>query len=315
MNSGFGKSLLVACVLYFCSTYGDATSLARVSSIAAAAVEQNLPAGVYNRAFNRQQQARRYKREVITKSLKDPENCIRQCDNNETQMIVSATMKNMAKLVAIALQNVDITGDEFKTPEKEAAFKKQVEDTTIANMGPLFKDLCSASKKTDDCYSKCPDSELRKISQIWHDKTETLCEPSKNWNNFSDYWTALNCTNTTDLEKPCEHKCGQEDLVGNVTHLEMEEVDDDDDDDNNNKDNDVKFKYEADAKTNAKAVAPVCKTYSCEIDCYKPIMTDRCGAKAYELYARMTQSEPRTSLRVLKEFNAIDSIKECKQFQ
>jgi len=305
MNSGFIKSLLVACVLYLCFTYGEA-SLARVTSIAAATVEQTLPAGVYNRAFNRKQQSIRQKREVITKTLNDPENCLRYCDLNETKMIVSATMKNVAKLVALALENVDID-DSVQTPEKEAAFKQRVEDTTIANMGPLFQDLCTASQKTDDCISNCPESQLRKITQIWHDKTETLCEPSKNWNNFSDYWTALNCTNTTELEQPCVHKCGQEVEIANVTNLEMNDPE--------NEDDVSEFKYEADSKKNDAAVGPACKTYTCEFDCYKPIMTEKCGAKAYDLYVRMSETEPRTSLRVLKEFNAVDSVKECKQFQ
>jgi len=247
----------------------------------------------------------RYKREVITKKLNDPESCISTCHSNETNMMMSATMKNMARLVGSTLQNVN--GDELDTPEKEAAFKARVYATTMANMGLLFQDFCTTAKKTDDCFTNCPDSQLKNLTltQKNQDST-TFCEPGANWSNFTDYWDAVNCTNTTQIDKPCESQCGKEVEVHNVTNLVL--------DDNNSENGKTKLKYEDDAKKNTVAAGKACKTYSCEFDCYKPIMTQQCGAKAYNLYVRMTKIEPRTSFQMLKQLNAINDSKDCADF-
>jgi len=318
------KLLLAIGALYLCFGSGDA-SLAKIATVASSVVEQNVPERVIASIYgNGRQVSRRYKREVISKTLPDPKNCIRDCRTNETKAIMSATMKNVAKLISIALDGV--TGDEMSTPAKEAAFKKEVEAKTVANMGPFFQDLCVASKKADDCYTHCPESQLRDITTIDHDTTEVFCEPGKNWNNFTEYWNAINCTNATEVEKPCDNKCGQDKSIGNVTSLEMDQSDnglfDDDDDDDEKpktektekKDDGAQIKYETDVKKNTAAVGPACKTTACQIDCYKPIMTQHCGAKAYDLYARMAKLEPHTSLAILKLLNAVEPNSDCKLF-
>jgi len=316
------KILLAAGALYLCLVSADA-SLAKIASVASSVVEQNVPERVIASIYgNGRQVSRRYKREVIAKTLPDPKDCIRDCRVNETNMIMTATMKNVAKLISIALDGV--TGDEMSTPAKEAQFKKDVEAKTVANMGPFFQDLCVASKKADDCYTQCPVSQLRDITTADHDTTEVFCEPGKNWNNFTEYWNAINCTNATEVEKPCDSKCGVDKTIGNVTHLDVDKSDnglfDDDSDETGSEKKDKKadgskIEYESDVKKNTAAVGPACKTTACQIDCYKPIMTQQCGAKAYDLYARMSKLEPRTSLRVLKLLNAVEPTDECKLFQ
>jgi len=273
-----------------------------LESVAYQTVRESLPANVYSSAFGNANQAYRFKRAIVTKTLEDPKNCIRDCRNNETANIITATVKNMAKLVAVALE--DITGDETSTPEKEAAFKKRIEEKTIANMGPFFADLCTATQKTDACYSACPDSKLKTIVSAEHSSSEAFCEPGKNWKSFSDYWASLNCTNSTEEEKPCDNKCGVPKGVGNVTGLSIDEEDEG-----------VTLKYETDSKKNTAAVGPECKSTSCQLDCYKPIMTAKCGAKAYDLYSRMTKIEPRSSLRILTILDAVDQTSDCKAFQ
>jgi len=315
------KFLLAGCLFYFSFAYCDASTSTSIASVATAVVEQNVPDRVYKNIYGHGGQLRRFKREVVSKTLPDPDSCIRTCRHNETTMIMTATLKNVAKLVSLALADID--GDELSTPAREAAFKKEVEEKTIANMGPFFQDLCKISKKTDDCYTQCPNSQLRNITVIDHDATEVFCEPGTNWNNFTEYWHALNCTNATEMEKPCENKCGVDVTISNVTNLEVDasgfELPDDDDEESeekkDTKEGGAELKYETDAKKNTAAVGPVCKTTSCQLDCYKPIMTERCGAKASDLYARMTKMEPRTSLRILKLLNAVEPNSDCKIFQ
>jgi len=218
-------------------------------------------------------------------------------------MIVKTTMKNMAKLMTDALS--EVTGDDLRDPVREAAFKKRVEEKTIANMGPMFSDLCTASKAADDCLKACPSSQLRQISILEHAGSEVLCEPSKNWNSFSEYFHAMNCTNATANESHCDKKCGILVPLSNVTGLEIKEADDTGDNIN----------YETDSAKNTAAVGAACKKLICSLDCYKPLMTDQCGAKAYELYARTSKLEPHSTLSILKLLHAVDKTNECKNFQ
>jgi len=282
-------------ILYFCITYGDA-SLSAVSS-AIAAIEQAVPASVNNR----KQQSNRYKRDVITKTLDDPENCIRQCDDAEDKLIMTATKKNAPKLAAAALED-----NENATTFEQFTLTQQIEEH-FADLGPLFQDFCSAAKKTDDCFSKCPDSQLKKLILIKHDDAQMFCEPQNNWSNYSEYCTAIICSNNTHTDNPSEGQCGNEKDIQTVTNFDLSE---------NSPDNDgYALTYEADAKKNDATVATTCKIYTCELDFYKPIITKKCGAKSYDLFVRLTQLDPRKGLNLLKEVNAVDSVKECKQFQ
>jgi len=312
--SVFFKTLFVGCVLYF--TFADA-KLADVTSVVSSLVGQSLSV----RQNSNAKQIRRFKREkdtttttttatattatTTTKTLDDPKGCIYQCGQDESKQMINATMKNMAKLISLALQDVDFTGDQTDTPEKEASFKKQIEDKTISNMGPFFDDLCKVAQNTDACYGKCPDTQLRKIMTLKHSDAEVFCEPGKNWINFTMYWNAINCTNGTEEQKPCDTKCGTQTDIANVTSLKVEDPEDDG----------TKVTFGKDIKTNMAAIGPVCKTISCDIDCYKPIMSEKCGPKAYELYARMSKVDPRSTLDILEELKAVGDNKDCKQFQ
>jgi len=289
-------------MLYLSLGWSDA-SFAKITSVASQTVEASLPSSVHNTAFAKAKQYR-FKREVTTKQLEDPKGCIQHCRSNESSAIMTATIRNMGRLVGIALQ--DIKGDETSTPEKEAAFKKQIEEKVVANMGPFFGDLCKISKNADNCYTECPESELRSIMAADQGATETFCEPGKNWKTFSDYWYALNCTNTTEESKPCDKRCGEARSISNVTSLE---IDDDEESET------VGVKYENDSKKNTAAANSVCKTTSCQLECYKPIISEKCGAKAYDLYNRMTKMEPPATLRILKILNAVDEPSDCKAFQ
>jgi len=172
-------------------------------------------------------------------------------------------------------------------------------------MGPFFDDLCTVATQTDLCYTNCPESQLREIIVLTHSDAVVFCEPTKNWPNFTEYWNAINCTNSTEDSKPCDKKCGTQDDIRNVTSLKVEDPDEDG----------TKVTYETDIKKNTAAVGPVCKTISCDIDCYKPIMTDNCGAKAYDLYVRMSKVDPRVAFGVLDELKAVDKNKDCADFQ
>lgn len=110
---------------------------------------------------------------------------------------------------------------------------------------------------------------------------EALCEPGKNWSNFtgtsnffrtqpvpksalnfhpvSEYWTALNCTNSTEIEKPCENKCGREQKIRNVTNLDILGGDVDFEVEDDGASGGISLQYETDSKKNTAAVGPVCK--------------------------------------------------------
>jgi hypothetical protein len=301
--AGLVKLLLIGCALYFCFVFGNALPAGQVTSLVSDAVARNLPSRVSASIYGHGRQMRRFKRDVTTKHLDDPDDCIRHCSNNETSAIVTVTMKNMAKLVAIALE--DMTGDELKNPEKEAEFKKKIEERTIANMGPLFDDLCSTSKAADACFRECPSSQLRQITVLEHNSADAFCEPSKNWKNFAEYFNAINCTNATEEENHCDTKCGPLIPLSNVTGLEINEAETTGED----------LKYETDSAKNTAAVGTACKTITCQVDCYKPLITERCGAKAYDLYARMAKLEPHSTLGILKLLGAVEKSNDCKNNQ
>jgi len=299
----FVKLMLVGSVLYLSLGSSDA-SFAKLTSVASEAVKDSLPASVYATAFGNGAPSNRFKREIVTKKMEDPKNCISQCRNNESAAIMTATVKNMGRLIGLALQN--IKGDETSTPEKEAAFKKQIEEQVIANMGPFFADLCKITNQAEDCYSQCPDSKLKSVEMADNSSSETFCEPGKNWKTFSDYWYAVNCTNTTEENSPCVKKCGEAVPIANVTHLKVNDAEESEE---------VSLTYENDKKKNTAAIGPACKAVTCQLECYKPIMSAQCGAKAYDLYYRMTKLEPTSSLRILNILGAVDQNSDCKQFQ
>jgi len=299
----FVKLMLVGSVLYLSLGWSDA-SFAKITSVASDAVKESLPASVYGAAFGNGAHSNRFKREVVTKKMEDPKSCISQCHNNETSAIVTATVRNMGRLIGLTLQN--IKGDETDTPEKEAAFKKQIEEQVIANMGPFFADLCKITKQAEDCYSGCPDSKLKSVETADTSGSETFCEPGKNWKTFSDYWYALNCTNTTEENSSCEKQCGKAVPVANVTHLKVNDEEESEE---------ISLTYENDKKKNTAAVGPACKAITCQLECYKPIMSANCGAKAYDMYNRMTKLEPTSSLRILNLLGAVDQNSDCKQYQ
>jgi len=312
------NALLVGCLLYLCYSLGDA-SVETVSSVASSVVERSLPLRLRTSVFGHGKQLARLKRSVDQKTLEDPKACLSQCRDNQTQQIMRATRRNIGRLVALSLSNIE--GDEVSTPEKEAEFKKKIEDTTIANMGPFFEDLCTVTTSATKCYSQCPESKTRSVMVADNQGTEAaFCEPGKgkNWGNFSEYWDALNCTNSTETDKPCENKCGPDQAVHNVTKLEIQDEEVEkflDDAESSSTSDGIVVKYESDSKKNTAAVGPVCKSTVCQIDCYKPLITKKCGAKAYDMYSRMSKVEPRASLTILKLLNAVEDTSDCKAFQ
>jgi len=225
------------------------------------------------------------------------------------------------------------------TSEKsKAAFSKKVEDSTIANMGPLFEDLCRIHKNTYVCYSKCPDTQARTILSLDSEADQaTMCEPSRSWGNFSEYFGALNCTNTTENSKACDSKCsGRQQSIRNATKFSIDNESTDDEESNESKDDDedqddvdltsffvkgnstdsgIILKYETDPKVNTAAAGAACKSISCHVDCYKPIITKQCGAKAYDLYNRMTKIEPHYTLSMLRVLKAIEKPAECNIYE
>jgi hypothetical protein len=307
-----------------------------VASLTSSVVEQTVAAHAQRDVFGHGKQLARAKREVIKKTLDDPNKCLDACRGNETSQLTKAILANTARLVAAALENIDL--DDARTKEGQARMKQKVEASTINAMGPLFEDLCKIHKTTGLCYSKCPDSQGRTVLQLDNQgDQDTLCEPSRNWGNFSEYFTALNCTNTTETSKSCDGKCGRQQSIRNASHLAIngqstnddeefnfdDDKDDDDDDlpkaltksrEKDSETDGIVLNYETDAKKNDKAAGAACKSIACHIDCYKPVISSKCGTKAYDLYNRMTKIEPHYSLAMLRVMKAVDHPDECKTF-
>jgi len=302
----FVKLFLAVSFLHICFHSGDAASFTQVTSLVSETVEQSMPSRVYANVYGHGRQFKRFKREVVTKILEDPDGCIQKCRENETDMALTAMLDNIHRLALLIKDDLKGVKDEdLDDPAKEEAFKNKITKKTIENMGPFFQDLCSASTATDKCFAECPSSQLKNITVLDHSDAEVTCEPSKNWESFTEYWNAINCTNATEAEQPCDNKCGRASNFSSTTQLQVEDEDE----------GGASLSYENDSKKNAAALGPACKSTACQIDCYKPIMTERCGAKAYEMYARLAKIDLRTTLKVLKELNAIEDIPDCKIFQ
>jgi len=239
----------------------------------------------------------RSKRELIQKKLNDPDRCIEYCTSNETALISNASSTNTLRLISIGF------GEAKKLAGKsEVEMKKHIEDLSISKMGPYFDELCQISKKTEACYKRCPQSQLRDVTIADYNGPALYCEPinTGNWPTFTEYYKATQCNNQTILTKPCDSKCGKEQSLSSATRLEL---------------NDKVIKYDTDAEKNTKAAAAACKSMMCHVDCYEPILTQRCGDKAMDAYRRLSKLEPGSALAILQILNVIDAdIIECTEY-
>jgi len=234
---------------------------------------------------------------LVTKTLDDPNNCTSECREKYEKNVEKVTLVPMMRLTADIL---NLTMD--SKPEDEATLNKTIEALSIQYLEPIYNQLCELSKTAAACVEKCPASKLRDIVRIDIDAGPTVCEHKK-WSSFSEYWKAQTCIEELDAnDDSCDEKCGIDILSQNVTYVNFF-VDDDS--------GEAKIKYQPDAKKNAATIADSCKNMVCQINCGKPIIKEKCGAKAADLAVRVAKFEDEQTLRMLKVMEAVDPNTKC----